>query len=331
MSGGILATGDIHMSDRPKDAYRLGLFDWLAAQQKKYKTSATFILGDLTVFKDRHPAALVNAIVEGLCKLKPPVYIDMGNHDYISETSPFFNFVNNIEGLYFIRRPKIVTVENLRFLVIPHMKDGWPDFAKFGKPDYAFVHQTVDGAVSESGMKLRGLPSAPIAAIGAKKVFGGDVHRPQRIGPVNYIGPPYSITFADDFDAGVLLLEPNGKETRLHYPCLKKWLIKINDLEGLDKFRVVPGDQVKVIMTLTREEVYDWPQIRASIREWCKRAEVEVFGIELVTVGTEKKPREKAKPDAGVAPSDWVSRFCDHERIDTEKREVGLTLLRDDV
>src|SRR5579862_9272651 len=96
-----LVSSDTHFSSRPKDAYRLGLFPWLIKQQEKYQTDAMFLLGDLTEGKDRHESGLVNQIVHGLTLLKPPVYICMGNHDYLSPDMPFFKFVNHIEGVHF--------------------------------------------------------------------------------------------------------------------------------------------------------------------------------------------------------------------------------------
>ena len=77
-----LFASDLHLSDRPKDRYRFGLFKWLAEQQQKHQITATFILGDITDRKDNHSAVLVNKTVNSLLTLKPPVYILKGNHDF---------------------------------------------------------------------------------------------------------------------------------------------------------------------------------------------------------------------------------------------------------
>src|SRR5882724_7118261 len=97
-----LLTSDLHLSDKPRDAYRFGLFPWLAKQQKAHNVDAIFILGDLTENKDRHSAKLVNQTIESLLTLRPPVYILRGNHDGIDPGSPFFKFVNSIEGIKLI-------------------------------------------------------------------------------------------------------------------------------------------------------------------------------------------------------------------------------------
>ncbi|RPI87194.1 MAG: hypothetical protein EHM40_23155, partial [Chloroflexi bacterium] len=78
-----LVTSDLHLTDRPRDAHRFGLFKWLAKKQRKHGVKATFILGDITDKKDNHSSALVNRVVNELTQLEPPVYVLKGNHDFI--------------------------------------------------------------------------------------------------------------------------------------------------------------------------------------------------------------------------------------------------------
>ena len=66
---------DTHFTDNQRDAYRFGIFDWIVKQQRDKPVAATFFAGDLCDAKDRHSATLVNRVVAGLTKLKPPVYI----------------------------------------------------------------------------------------------------------------------------------------------------------------------------------------------------------------------------------------------------------------
>ena len=100
----ILLIGDTHLTDKPRDAYRFGIFEWIAKQQAKYKPEATFIMGDLCDAKDRHSAALVNRLVDELGTLNE-VYILMGNHDYIDHNTPFFKFLSKLEGVHFVTKP----------------------------------------------------------------------------------------------------------------------------------------------------------------------------------------------------------------------------------
>src|SRR5258706_13941052 len=97
-----LLVGDTHFSDRPKDAYRFGIFRWIHEQQKKYQPAATFILGDVCDRKDNHSAALVNQITNELNRLEKPIFILKGNHDYTDPENPFFGFLSFMKGITFV-------------------------------------------------------------------------------------------------------------------------------------------------------------------------------------------------------------------------------------
>src|SRR5260221_13512060 len=98
-----IATANLHLDDKPQHSYRWGVFDWLAKQ----KAGGFLILGDLTDEKDKHSATLVNRMVAGIEKLRDQgdVYILMGNHDYIDPKYPFFDFLNHMEGVTYLREP----------------------------------------------------------------------------------------------------------------------------------------------------------------------------------------------------------------------------------
>src|SRR5882672_7996340 len=193
-----LITSDLHLSDRPRDSYRFGLFKWLARQQQLNRADATFILGDITERKDNHPSTLVNRIVDELIGLKPPVYILKGNHDFIDPDNPYFRFLNCIDGVYFITTP--TTLHG--FTMIPHCRDQTEFNAACDliKPQTGvLIHQTLNGAKAESGARLAGLQATPIEAKHPLGCWAGDVHRPQRHGLVTYVGAPYTVRFGDDF------------------------------------------------------------------------------------------------------------------------------------
>ena len=153
-----LFIGDLHLTDQTRDNYRFGVFDWIAQQQQKLLVDATFLAGDLTDAKDRHSATLVNKTIEGLLKLKPPIWICRGNHDYRDPENPFFKFLNYINGLQFVNTPTIVN--NLG--IIPHYRQQ-DEFDKAVQKvkgaDGFLVHQTFDGAIAETGAVLSGLHS----------------------------------------------------------------------------------------------------------------------------------------------------------------------------
>src|SRR5713226_9416852 len=113
-----LISADLHLSDRPRDEYRWGLFGWLAKMQAKHDVTATMFLGDITQDKDKHSATLVNRLVDELIGLKPPIYILRGNHDGIDPANPYFRFLSTIEGVQFIVEPTVI--DGVAF--IPHCR-----------------------------------------------------------------------------------------------------------------------------------------------------------------------------------------------------------------
>jgi DNA repair exonuclease SbcCD nuclease subunit len=325
-----IVTSDLHLSDRPRDAYRWPIFDWLAKQQQKYKADATFILGDLTDRKDNHSSALVNRVIDELLKLQPPVYILRGNHDGIDPNNPFFRFLQTIEGLDFVVEPVALTSGPARGVaLIPHQ----PNQAALDRacglvgPKMAGVmmHQTLDGAMAETGARLSGLRCPLIEDRQPLRWLSGDIHRPQRLpcGLV-YTGSPYAIDFGDDFEPRVLLV--GNTLTDLHFPCLKKWTLRVGgtDFDPMDGPK--PGDQVKIIASLSHEEVVGWAAIKRKLLNICREMEVQVFGVEL-EIKDKKQKWVASQPVRNKKPVEIFNAFCQAEKVGPTIKEAGQTLL----
>jgi Calcineurin-like phosphoesterase len=320
----LLVIGDLHLTDRPKDGYRWGIFDWIREKQAKYKTEATVLMGDLTEYKDNHSSALVNRVVSELIRLEKPVYILMGNHDYIDHGNPFFGFVNNIKGLRFIFEPELI--DGMAF--VPHFRkeDAFEAACrKFKRPDYLFLHNTFDGSLSESGARLSGFRQSAIELMAPRwGTYAGDVHRPQKSGFVTYVGSPYTIRFGDDFEPRCLLLK-EGKVTDLYFECPRKWALTIRSADELVAItELMAGDQVKLTLELAREEAPDWQKYKADVLKIAKELELEVFGVAVkvnsATPKADTGPRHKT-------PIQVVESFCNKEKVPSEVRKAGLRLL----
>lgn len=325
-----LLSSDLHLTDRPKDAYRFGIFGWLAKQQRKCDTTEIFILGDLTDRKDNHSSLLVNRLIDGLSLLKPPVHILMGNHDYVSHPTPFFKFLNCIEGLHFISEPTFLP--DLGMSMIPHMPDQAQFDAACGKmpKGSAFMgHLTVNGAMAETGAPLTGLSASPISRFKVGATWAGDVHKPQRMAcGLVYVGSPYHVRFSDSFTPRCLLVEGGGEGVDLHFPCLRKWALTIRDAdELLTNLDLRPGDQVKITIQLAREEVVEWAAHKQRVLGACKELGLEVFGIGMdVATNT---PTERIKADVkATTPSEVFDAFCKSEGLALGIKQAGEELLR---
>jgi hypothetical protein len=195
----------------------------------------------------------------------------------------------------------------------------------------AFIHQTVSGAVSESGQRLDGFPLKPMRRLHCR-VFGGDIHKPQQIGPVKYIGPPYHIRFGDNFEPRFLQYNTDtDKVVALQFDCPRKWMLNIRDPEEiLSDTRLRENDQVKVKLELTREEMPDWAVKKQMITDILRERNLESFGVELkVQKQTEVKERGKRRGNDGARdPNEIVKNFSKREKLSTVIRDVGLELLR---
>lgn len=319
----ILITSDIHLSDRPRDAYRFGLFRWLRKQQEKYKVEALFCLGDLTDSKDRHSAKLVNALVDGLKCLRGPIYILKGNHDYVDPDNPFFRFLNELDGVTFITHTMGVSDIHC----IPHQPDQAAlDTAFLSAPEggLVFCHQTFTGAISETGRALTGLSLPPNKAMG---VYSGDIHVPHVVntpnGNVTYIGAPYHIHFGDEYTPRVLLLNTDLKATDLHYPSPQKVSKTIRHPSELDT--LTAGTQVKLTVELTRAELVEWANLKKQVLDYCKSRQLEVYGIELKAPAPPQ--RRGLKAIKGKTDEGYFSAFCNAENLDKYRREMGLKLI----
>lgn len=325
-----IITSDIHLTPNDRDKYRFNLFPWLLKQQERYNTDAIIIAGDLTNDKDFHSSILVNKTIEGFKCLKPPVFIDRGNHDGVDPNNPFFKFVNSIPGITFCIDTTII--EPYKLALIPHQanQDAFDKaFKRVPEGFLTVLHQTITGAISETGSRLTGL-AVPSIGRRAKAIYSGDIHKPQKVetdgGVVTYIGSPYHCRHGDQFEPRVLLLD-DYKEIDLHFPAPRKLSLNIRDISELPHLN--KGDQVKITMELDRSETVDWANHKKNIIECLKDRDVEIYGIELKTIQHRRRPRLESIP-SNKSRLDYFASFCTSERIPHNIKSVGRDILGDE-
>lgn len=325
-----LLTSDLHLTDRARDKYRFGLFPFLAKQQEKYNVDATFILGDITDSKDRHSSLLVNSIVDELTGLRPPVYVLRGNHDGLNPDSPYFKFLNCIEGLRFIIKPTFNKRMGVAF--VPHCTTQAAFDAACGqmppKPALFLAHNTFDGAKAETGSRLSGLRASPIELLRPRLSYSGDVHVPQQCGPVAYVGAPYHVRFGDRFEPRVVLLR-GDRETDLHFDSPHKLMLTVRSADDiLNNGNIRKGDQVKIAVNLDREDRVGWQEHKRQIIAACHKLGVEIFGIEINTKETQARtaPRTDIR---NATPAKILEAFCKREKTPENIKQAGLDLLEE--
>jgi hypothetical protein len=296
----------------------------MAKQQKKHHVTATFLLGDITDQKDRHSSALVNRIIDELMWLQPPVYILMGNHDYVNSKTPFFKFLNTIEGIHFITEPCYLERENVA--LIPHQ----PNQEAFDtaceiipKGAGVMTHQLFTGAIGETGTRLTGLGCPAIEAKRPRWCLSGDIHKPQQVGIVTYVGAPYAIRFGDEYEPRCLLVD-KGMQT-IQYNAPRKFTLRIQDPEEIKMDdRLYEGDQIKVLLKLNRSETVHWPAYRAKIGKLAEQLGLELHGVEMLI-------RDHQKSDLVKSPimtdEEAFDRFCKKEGVTDRRYHLGKELL----
>lgn len=277
----VLVTSDLHLSDNPRDSYRHKFMRELLVIARQHKVDAVFILGDLTESKDQHRAELVNAVVGHLHALAQicPVIILQGNHDWLSSPdNPYFGFLELVGNITWVANPTpLGALESLSVKVkkvlggtifLPHSTNPQRDWSDIDFKRYAraFTHQTFVGAVGDNGRPLTGTPLSLFPP--NLKVLSGDVHKPQRVGQVTYIGAPYHVDFGDSFEARVIVIEDSGKKHSISYAGPQKHLLQIGSVAELSKYKLIPGDVLKIRVETTPQQYAIWPEIVADVRNW---------------------------------------------------------------
>lgn len=349
----IIIVGDLHLTAAAADSYRFGIFDWLQQKIIKHRPEAIVFLGDLTDRKDEHGAWLVNRIIENmvqLCRKVPSLLIVKGNHDYVDPTRPYFGFLNHM-GMNFVIEPHIHwwfepdERGKRSTLFLPHVQSPkqWGADVLGDLPTYGdiFMHQTFDGARAENGKKMvGGFDRELIRPL--SRVWSGDVHVPQTLGALCYVGAPYHIKFGDDYEPRVILCK-NGVTKNLRFPAPRKLLIEAEPDDFAVKIRaaVESGDQVKLRISLDREMAASRKSVqrlRDLAHKTADRYEASLVKLEFLAAGRmidgdEAQAAESRSEDAVEAPSGLkrlrlVRRYVHRQGLSERSRRVGRDIVR---
>jgi DNA repair exonuclease SbcCD nuclease subunit len=336
-----LLIADLHLTDSPKDEYRWDIFPWLKDQIEEHQVQRLTILGDLTDRKDKHSAKLVNRLVKNFQLISTcvkEVIILKGNHDYVDADCPFFEFLGTSINIRFITKP----IRIWDSLYLPHTrnpKEDWPEFLKEKGvgAKYIFMHQTVSGSIFANGYKFetdKAKEYNDLLDTQKALVYSGDVHVPQEIGAITYIGSPYSINYGDHWSGRAILLK-DGEELDLEYDGPIKWCIDIRSIEELEKFisdnmvadTEIIGDRAKVRIHLGREDFHLYNELKIQAKklmdELCIESTIEMKSIK-------DKVNKKVKisnKDFKLQPKEIVEQFSKRERLSKDRVGKALELI----
>ena len=327
-----LLTADLHLTDNASDEYRWSVFEQLHAIGKKHKCTTIYILGDVTDRRDRHSAQLVNRLTQELRRLLTAgfrVEILLGNHDLPVYGEPYWKALNysfgENSGLRVITRPEV----SHDFLLLPFSADPLKDWAKinFAQNRYIFMHQTLKGSVAANGQELRGdqLPELPPRA----KVFSGDVHVPQKKGPITYIGTPYPIDFGDEYAHRFILLKPPAGVVDIPLNTIKKKMLRVSSANDLIQqcLSLTAGDQIAVKASIPLQQIQYWSAEENTIREWCAERGIAIGYID-VSVEYAKAGPTASEPVKYAGVDAVLTAYAEAEGIEGPLFDAGLSLLK---
>lgn len=291
------------------------------------------IAGDITDAKDYHSATLVNKVVDSIMMLKarvPEIYILMGNHDFFKGGHPYFQFLNHIPGLHYISKPFEACLDDgPGAIFLPYTKTPMADWKgmDFSHFDYLFMHQTAPGSVASNGQKMDGeeLPS-----LKGPKVYSGDIHVPQVIGNIEYIGSPYHVHFGDRFKPRCVLLDRRNRPVDLHFETISRITVTVSSAAELTHLDLKKGDQVKLRVKLTPEEKQDWHFIKPAAIFNLRSKGVIVQDVELVMERSTRRLISRSATPGAVkleSEADTVLRYVLAEELGADVLDMGLELI----
>ena len=329
-----LVTADLHLSDNPRDEYRFKAMRTIRQIMKKRDVDLLIVLGDICESKNHHSAELVNAVVDEFAKFAKlaPVIVTKANHDYEKEDAPFWAFLRRIPNITYVGAPTDEkTLPNPphpslgRVLFLPHTPNFKRDWEKLKLEDYdvIFAHQTFKGAVNESGHEMDGVPLDIFSPW--TRIIAGDIHAPQTIGQLTYVGAPSIIDFGNDYEPRVLLMD--GKKTEsIPVPGPQKRLIDTKDFESAKAAikKLAAGDLVKVRLPFNPGGEHSWQEIKDEIRAWCEQHGLQLEKVEPIL---DKSKTRKVRERSPKSDKELLTAYAKSRRIDEQRLKTGHWLL----
>ena len=331
-----LIISDLHLTERKQDEYRWKVFDLVAdfaEQDHEFDAEDLYIMGDLFDRKDRHPSELINRLINKLvsCTIYyKQITILKGNHDYLRPDAPFLEFIKHLPNIQWIDQP----LRQNKILWLPHSRNPeieWKDL-DFKDLDYVFMHQSVIGSqVSNLFEMNHGLNLNWLTSRTNTKIYSGDIHVPQKIDTLTYIGTQHPVSFGDDYQPRMLWLKGN-EEISIPVDTIQRLVLKIQSSRDLEKLKntkqLKEGDQIKVKVLLNNKELSKWTETKQLVKEWCSVNKIELFDVTLERTEVEVKEDQVVhKKFESVDPLTAFKNYAQSEQLDSFLTKTGQDLL----
>ena len=337
----MLITTDIHLTARAQDEYRWWIFNTLL--ENLHDEEPVLILGDITDAKDGHKSALVNRVVSELTRLTREgheVHILKGNHDYVDRHEPFFMFLDELPKVNWYGDPVLVEIEDFNILFLPHTREPTKDWTGLSydnwihDADLICCHQTFNGA--NAGQHLMS------ASVGSKYfksnykwdglVLSGDIHVPQKLGQVLYVGSPHPVAFGDSFSPRIVRVDRDANVESIPVDTIRKVSVRIDGADDIKDLGLRKGDQIKVRLSLPRSEFGMWEAHRDAVAELIEATGARVHALELqerVLKKGEKREAPTAEERNRLPPEELLQMYSEHLGLDEEEQQVGQWIVEE--
>lgn len=318
----MLLTSDWHLVDQPENEYRWQIFNALENAAVEHGEREIYMLGDVCDRKDRHSAVLVNRMIHEFTKLTNiglRFTILMGNHDRPLNGPPFWQFLNEHPNILFIDKP---TEDTRQMLLLPYSanpKQDWQDI-DLGAYDAIFMHQTVTG-VKENGRVLANdkMPELPNC-----RIYSGDIHTPQKVGPVTYVGAPHPVKYGDEYPCRMLILNKSfGMAGQIDLYPPRKCIAEVRSIDELNRLSLKSGDQVRVRWKLPVNSMDEWSINEEAVTAWQQQTGVQISSLEPTIVMDESQPFI----EFDEAPESVMEAFGKAEGLAGPLLQYGLSLV----
>jgi hypothetical protein len=158
----------------------------------------------------------------------------------------------------------------------------------------------------------------------AAKIYSGDIHVPQQIRNITYVGAPHPIRYGDNFTGRMLLLD-DAFDIAMQIPLsgLKKLMLTISSVDDLAQAPVRHGDQVKIRFNLGGDGIDGWARTEAIIAQWASERGIRIASTEVLVSNVRRDI------DTEQTPEKILSDFAASERLGDDLFQTGLKLLRE--
>jgi DNA repair exonuclease SbcCD nuclease subunit len=252
-----VAISDIHFTLQTLSLATTAL---IAAIDKASELDVPLIdCGDITNDKAILRAEVVNELIrifEYAKSKEVETFCLVGNHSLLNEkdnSKHSLNFLRDLTRL--VDAPFTTTFKGKNILLLPYDHDTQNLKRYMNLPaDFVVMHQGVNGAFM--GDYIQDKSSIDPHSFGDRKVFSGHYHKHQTVGPVTYIGNPYTLTFgeANDGPKGFLVVYNDGTFEQIP-TNLRRHLVIKSDVRSLNFETFNKDDLVWLKLKGTRSEL----------------------------------------------------------------------------